>query len=164
MNYIIDGYNLAFTIKTIAPVLKQGNTEKAIKQLIHFVRSVTGHNKSKIIIVFDGQDDLQPKKIKQGALEVLFSKKPQTADDIIRNLIRKKLQKDKWTVVSSDTEIIFTAKDHSVGTMRSEAFKNMKNKSSAKNSITTDNDKINPDNVDVDYWRSIFNNGKRNEE
>ena len=163
MNYIIDGFNLAFIIKSISTVLKQGNTEKAIKQLIHFVRSATSHKKGKIIIVFDGQDDIQPKQIMQGPIEILFSKKPQTADDIIRNLIRKTIDKDKWTVVSSDTEIIFTARDHGVRTMKSGTFKNMKNKSSAKDSSKPIIEKTNPDNVDVDYWQRIFNSGKPNE-
>ena len=160
MNYIIDGYNLAYTIKAITPILKDGNTEKAIKQLIHFVQSATSHQTGKTIIVFDGQDDIHPQKIKQGPIEILFSKKPQTADDIIRNLIRTSVHKDKWTVVSSDLEIIFSARDHGVRSMKSEAFKNMKNKFSAKNSIKAHKDKINPDNVDVAYWQKIFNSGK----
>ena len=163
MNYIIDGYNLAFVTDTISQTLKKGDTEIAIKQLIHYVRSVVNKKNSKVIIVFDGPNDSQPKKLREGSVDILFSKKPQTADDIIRTFIRKTANKSKWTVVSSDNEIIFTAEDHGVNTMKSSQFKDLKIKQAkSKKSLGIEN-KSNPNNIDVNYWKEIFNSGKNNE-
>jgi len=160
MNYIIDGFNLAFKIENISQTIKNGNTENAISLLIHFVQAILNKRSSKIIIVFDGQDDNQPKKIKHSGVDILFSKKPQTADDLIRNFIRKTNNIQKWTVVSSDNEIIYTAKDHGAKTMKSVDFINLKKRHSAKDTFEKENEKRNPENIDVDYWREIFNSGK----
>jgi len=161
MNYIIDGFNLAFVVKNITGTIKEGATEKAIRQLIHFVRSAINIQNSKVIIVFDGADDNQPKKIKDGAITILFSKKPQTADDIIRNFIRKTANKDQWTVVTSDNEILFTARDHGMQIIQSATFKNMeKQKERDTSNSEMEKSKHNPDNIDLDYWRDIFNAGQ----
>jgi len=160
MNYIIDGFNLAFIIENISQTIKNGNTEKAISQLLHFVQTTLYGRSTKIIIVFDGQNDNQPKKIKHSGIDILFSIKPQTADDLIRNFIRKTNNIQNWTVVSSDNEIIYTAKDHGAKTMKSLDFINLKKRNSVKNTFEKENDKKNPENIDVDYWREIFNSGK----
>ena len=160
MNYIIDGFNLAFKIESIAQSIKIGDTNKAIKQLIFFVQSRLSGKNSKIIIVFDGQDNNQPKKTSYNGASILFSKKPQTADDIIRDFIRKTHQIKNWIVISSDNEIIYTAKDHGAKTMKSVDFIKIQKTNSAKNDLSIEKEKSDPENIDVDYWRKIFNSGK----
>jgi len=160
MNYIIDGFNLAFKIDHISQTIKDGNTEKAITQLIYFVRSLCNKKNVKIVFVFDGRDVYQSKKVKHNGVDILFSKKPQTADDIIRNLIRKTKNKDTWTIVSSDNEIIYTAKDHGIKIIKSDDFKNIQTINSSERMLQKEKDMRNTNNIDIDYWRKIFNSGK----
>jgi predicted RNA-binding protein with PIN domain len=161
MHYIIDGYNLAFKIENIYKTINQGQTQKAISQLVHFVRSVLNKKNSKIIIVFDGQTTNPFDKQEYPGVEVIFSKKPQTADDIIRNFIRNTANKNKWTVISSDTEIIYTAKDHGAKSITADNFLKMKSTTPKKDTLKSIELKRNPDNIDMDYWRKIFNSGKK---
>lgn len=161
MNYIIDGFNLAFKIESIAKSIKNGDTNKAIKQLIYFVQSRLNSKGSKVIIVFDGQENHQSKKSSFNGASILFSTKPQTADDIIRDFIRKTSHIKKWTVISSDNEILFTAKDHGANTMKSVDFINMRKKNGNKNNSSIEKEKNNPENIDVEYWQEIFNSGKK---
>lgn len=160
MNFIIDGYNLAFMIDKIAQSVKNGNTEKAINQVIHYVQQKFVAKHPKIIIVFDGQNYSDFEKNYNRNLTILFSKKPQTADDIIRNFIRKTEQIKNWVVVTSDNEIIYTAKDLGAGVMKSTDFIKMNVSGLPKKSTAVENKKMNPGNVDIEYWRNIFNSGK----
>jgi len=93
-------------------------------------------------------------------IKLLFSQKPQTADDIIRDFIRKTTNIENWFVVSSDNEIRFTAQDHGAKALKSTDFlkqtfaqKKIENQMSQK--------KTNPDNVDVEYWRKLFESGNK---
>jgi len=160
MNYIIDGFNLAFKIVGIAPTLRNGQTDLAIKQLTQFVKSKLKSNKGKIIIVFDGRDLHRQTIPSIPGIKLLFSQKPQTADDIIRDFIRKTTNIENWFVVSSDNEIRFTAQDHGAKALKSTDFlkqtfaqKKIENQMSQK--------KTNPDNVDVEYWRKLSESGNK---
>jgi predicted RNA-binding protein with PIN domain len=160
LNYIIDGFNLAFKITNIAPKLRKGQIDLAIKQLTQFVKSRIKNSKSKIIIVFDGRDNHGQSVTQLAGIKLLFSRKPQTADDIIRDFIRKTQNIEKWYVVSSDNEIIFTAQDHGAKAMKSDDF--LKQTFTAKkNKNPISHEKSNPENIDVEYWRKLFEAGKK---
>ena len=160
MNYIIDGYNLAFKISAIAPNLKKGQTDLAIKQLTQFVRSRIKNRKNKIIIVFDGRNMQGQLQSQISGIKLMFSHKPQTADDIIRDFIRKTPNIENWYVVSSDNEIIFTAQDHGAKTLKSTEF--LKQTFAGKKSENQlSNKKTNPENIDVEYWRKLFESGNK---
>lgn len=160
MNYIVDGYNLAFKIEQSSQNIKDGQTALVIKQVVHFVKSGIKDQRSKTIIVFDGKETNQPSKTSYFGVTLLFSKKPQTADDIIRNFIRNTKNIDKWTVVSSDNEILFTAQDLGAHTLKATDFIRMRNKLlQGKQKLSGNFNKQNPQNIDVEYWRKLFNSG-----
>jgi len=158
MNYIIDGYNLAYNITDIASLLKKGNPEAAVRQLIRILNTTIKNNTAKIILVLDGNPFASEKINSAGRIKILFSKKPQIADDIIRDFVRKTKNIDRWTVVSSDSEILFTAIDHGAKTIKSADF--LKKTDKPDKPEETDIDlKSNPQNIDIDYWKDIFNSG-----
>jgi predicted RNA-binding protein with PIN domain len=158
MNYIIDGYNLGFKISTIEPVLKRGQTDLAIKQISQYVKNKLSTQRGRVIIVFDGRD-FHGKAISQLAgIKLIFSRKPQTADDIIRKFIRETTQVENWTVVSSDNEIRFTAQDHGAKVLKSSEFTG-KSFSKGKRGKPIPNNKTNPENVDIEYWQKLFEEG-----
>ena len=160
MNYIIDGFNLAFKIPNIAQNLIKGQTGLAIKQLTHFVQNKIKNSKSKIIIVFDGRGPHGQTQTQASGIELIFSHKPQTADDIIRDFIRQTDKIGNWSVVSSDNEIIFTAQDHGAKVIKSDEFLK-KELVSWKNKNQVRDNKTNPENVDVEYWRKLFESGNK---
>lgn len=155
MNYIIDGFNLAFKIGSIATELKNGNIDLAIRKISQFVKSRISGNKNRIILVLDGHDDFRPEKSNQSGISIIFSKKPQTADDIIRDFIRTTKNIRQWCVISSDNEILFTAKDHGAQNMKSADFIRLTAKSK-QDLPEAYSKKTDPKNIDMDYWRSVF--------
>ncbi len=158
MNFIIDGFNLGFKINAIAPVLKSGQTDLAIKQIAQYVKKKLFTQSGRIIIVFDGRD-FHGQAISQIAgIKLIFSRKPQTADDIIRKFIRETAQTRNWTVVSSDNEIRFTAQDHGAKVLKSTEFIG-KTFAKRKQGKSISNNKTNPENVDIEYWQKLFAEG-----
>ncbi|KAA3614108.1 MAG: hypothetical protein D8M58_18105 [Calditrichaeota bacterium] len=161
MNYIIDGFNLGFKIDHIAQNIKKGQTDLAIKQIIRFVLSKI-KSPGKKIIVFDGREQSGQSHQQMAGIKLIFSRKPQTADDIIRDFIRKTKNIENWFVVSSDNEIIFTAQDLGAKAIKSDQF--LKQSAAAKKNKTHIQDKkSNPENVDVDYWKKLFEAGNDSE-
>jgi len=154
MNYIIDGYNLAFKIAPIAQTIKSGNTDKAIRQLTNYVSQKLNSKNTRIIIVFDGKHNDGNNTITVPGAKLMFSKKPQTADDIIRNFVRTTNNIKLWTIVSSDNEIIYTAQDHGAQTLKSHDFIRITSKK--KTTPMDSKEKNNPQNVDIDYWKKMF--------
>ncbi len=88
MNYIIDGYNLAFKDMDLSRLIKAGQTEQVIPMLIKKIQNLLKFPSGRVIIVFDGKDGYYPQN-RFRSVEIKFSKKPQTADDIIRDFLRK---------------------------------------------------------------------------
>ncbi len=159
---LVDGYNLAHKHPEISLWLKKGDTEKTIQLLISWLQSGPGRKHSKIILVFDGKRGNFNRQHYSSNIKLIFSKKPQTADDIIRDFIRNAENPSDWTVVSSDNEIIYTSQDHGAHTIKSETFldqysRNPKSKNKRPNNST---EKYNPENIDVDYWLKQFGDDK----
>ena len=155
MNYIIDGFNLGHKIPNAASLLKKGETEKAIPIILNHIsarlRGVDG-----ITVVFDGKSGATSTPHSYGKIRVKFSRKPQTADDIIRAFIRNEPNPKNWTVISSDNEIIFTARDMGALVLSATQFASPLNTPSKQKN---DSEKYDPQNVDVDSWLKLFNSG-----
>ncbi len=152
MNYIIDGYNLGHKLPKAASWLKQGDTDKAITIILNYVQAALS-GKGQIIVVFDGQAGPHAHPGSFGSIRVKFSRKPQTADDIIREFIRSHPQPGQWTVISSDNEILYTAKDMGAKIRTSQEFAAQSRKGSKQNEHS---EKYDPGPVDVDAWLKLF--------
>jgi len=160
MNYIIDGFNLGFKNPSIAKTLKKGETDQAIRQILTLVNGHLTNTAGKIIVVFDGRRGISAAYSTFPGIQVVFSKKPQTADDIIRNSLRKSSEAAKWMVISSDNEILFTARDQGAKSMRAEVFLKKQSGKSDRNMSVENNQKYNPGNVDIEFWLKQFGNEK----
>jgi len=156
MNYIIDGYNIGYKLPNVAEHLKHGETDKAIQLILSYIRASLSST-GKIIVVFDGKKGCFPNQSHPTGLTIKFSRKPQTADDIIRNFIRNQAHPKNWTVITSDNEIIYTAQD-----MGAKVLKTLKSDSSGKkgSGSTEYDEKYHPQNVDVQEWLKLFEDGK----
>ncbi len=151
-NYIIDAYNFGFLIPDVVKHISENDFKNAIHIIAAYSRQRVPSGKVKLI--FDGKyfNPEIPSSINH--CQITFSKKPQLADDLIRNFIRKTKNINNWCVVSSDNEILRTAKDHKAKTLTSKQFlaKLSENKKSSHKSDSTEK----PNNVDMDYWLRIF--------
>lgn len=156
MNYIIDGYNLGHKLPNAAVHLKRGETDKAIQIILSYIRSALPSG-GKIIVVFDGKKGYFPDQPHPSGFTVKFSRKPQTADDIIRNFIRNQSHPKNWTVISSDNEIIYTAQDMGAKVLKflNSGFSRKKGSASAEYG-----EKYQPQNVDVQEWLKLFKEGE----
>ncbi len=160
MNYIIDGFNLAFKIDSIAPLIRKGALDAAIRQTALYVSKKLTGNKGRIQLIFDGQSHNKTGLPAVYGIQIRFSRKPQLADDIIREFIRSTPAISEWTVVSSDNEIKFTAQDHGAKAMTSEQFIRY----TPRKPRHKKNEKPGVENIDVDYWKNLFNTGPDNDQ
>lgn len=156
MNYIIDGYNLGHKLNNVAAYLKKGETDTAIQLILTYIHASLS-SAGKIIVVFDGKKGYFPNHHYPAGLTIKFSRKPQTADDIIRNFIRNQTHPKNWTVVSSDNEIIYTAQD-----MGAKVLKTLNSASAGKSGprAVEYDEKYQPQNVDVQEWLRLFEKGE----
>ena len=159
--YIIDGYNLGFKIPTISHWISKGETDKAIKLILNFINSHPALRSAQVTVVFDGKHGVHQTPHSYHGVQVKFSKKPETADDIIRNFLRKAEDIRSWTVVTSDNEIEYTAKDLGAQTIKSEVFKNQAQSHSPDKILKENEQKYNPGEVDIDYWLEQFGTDKK---
>ena len=156
-NYIIDAYNLGFKIPAISDWIKSGETEKAIQLIINYVTKALIRKANKIIIVFDGKSGNPGNDSRQGKVQILFSKKPESADDIIRRHMRSLNNASEWIVVTSDSEIRWTAEDMGAQVISSENFIVSQLQTGHKNKTRINQEKYNPEDIDMDYWLNKFN-------
>lgn len=155
--YIIDGYNLIFKDPLASQLMRDGKYDQAIETTIRKIEANLNQTAEQIIIVLDGNKDPQRHILTGPKTRIIYSKKPRIADDVIRDHIRKTNNPQQWIVVSSDHEIINTAKDMGAQSVKSEYLQKSNLKKSKKSSGKSTHIKYNPGVVDVDYWLKQFN-------
>lgn len=99
---VIDGYNLIPKI----PSLTGLSLEEARSNLTARLVQYKTLKPNKITVVFDGRSSLSEfaASYQERGIHVIFSAHPQTADDVIIDLIKK--EKNRLIVVSSDQMIL----------------------------------------------------------
>ena len=112
--FIIDGWNLANKI----PSFKKHEIEHS--SVIRFIKDkkLTGSRNNKVTIVFDGN---RPYDLRETGFEIIFSGSI-TADDVIKNRVRREKKKNNIVVVSSDTEISSFIKKEGALAVKAEDF------------------------------------------
>ncbi|NOX87533.1 MAG: NYN domain-containing protein [Calditrichaeota bacterium] len=155
-NYLIDGYNLGHKIPEVVQLLKKRDFYSAIERIVQYVQSKINARKNRVIIVFDGRQGVFDFPAVSSVVEIRFSRKPQEADDIIRDFLRKTSDTSEWIVVSSDLEILKTARDLGAGFIRSENFYVPGDSSTPDRLSPETRQKYDPKDVDIDYWLKMF--------
>jgi len=155
-NYIIDAFNLGFKIPIIAQWISKGEIDRAIQLIINHINANLSTKAKKIIMVFDGKHGNPNQTWSHKKIQIKFSKKPQTADDIIRNFIRNQNNACDWIVVSSDNEIRNTARAMGAKIISSDDLASINREEKNHKKPMEQNEKYNPQTVDVDYWLKQF--------
>ncbi|MER7005700.1 NYN domain-containing protein [Dactylosporangium sp. NPDC000555] len=103
---IVDGYN----------VTKKGYAEISLEQqrnrLIAGVGGLVAQTRAEVTVVFDGAERVHGLPPAPRGVRVLFSKKGETADELIRRLVRAEPPGRPIVVISSDKEVIDGVRRH----------------------------------------------------
>lgn len=106
-HFIIDGYNLMKNDHELAMFLQKG-LEYAREAVIKRVSFATGlKNATTIVIVFDGNKNGQATQTqqKQGRIDIIYSKLGETADDVIKRLLKNHTTPDEVKIITRDWEL-----------------------------------------------------------
>jgi predicted RNA-binding protein with PIN domain len=149
MTYLIDGHNL---IPKLGLRLDSIDDEL---ELISILQEFCRLERTQIEVYFDGAPTPQAGTRKLGAVSAHFVRLGTTADNAIRNRL-KKLGKAarNWTVVSSDRQVQAEARAVRSEILSSEAFAEQSKKARSAAPKSTQERKLTP--KEVDDWLKIF--------
>jgi predicted RNA-binding protein with PIN domain len=101
---IVDGYNLILRSPRLKP--GEGRTLKESREkLVNLLAWMMGGNDARFVVVFDGAA-LSGRDETSGRVQVVYSRPPEKADDVIRRLVEKKVGGEEHiTVVTADIEV-----------------------------------------------------------
>lgn len=118
MHYLVDGYNLLFRLSSALEDFTSMR-ESIIQDLNRRVQRL----KMDVVIVFDAQySQGEASRTHYNYLEILFSGKGETADDLIIKLLKRIDSPQRYTVVTSDKHLAWEARHLGAKTESVEAF------------------------------------------
>lgn len=119
MHYLIDGHNLIARLEDIH--LDDPNDEA---KLVLRLRSWTAANKKRrVTVIFDGGlPGGKSTRLSTSRVTVIFASSGQTADDLLIRRIKQLKNPAEFTLISSDREVIATARKCRLPAMLSEEF------------------------------------------
>lgn len=150
MPYIIDGHNL---IPRVGLRLDALDDEMA---LIEILREFCRIKKKRVDVYFDGAPPGQNGTRKFGYVTAHFVRKGRTADDAIHARLRKMGKAARnWTVVSSDREVLFSAKSARAKEVNSDEFaRQIEEAKFIAFNNPAEEKKLSPQ--EVDQWMDLF--------
>jgi predicted RNA-binding protein with PIN domain len=101
---IVDGYNVILRSDRLKP--GKGRTLRESRdKLVNLLAWMMGGNDARFLVVFDGTE--QPGRDEpSGRVQVMYSRPPEKADDVIRRIVEKRVGGDeRITVVTADIEV-----------------------------------------------------------
>lgn len=106
MRYLVDGYNLLYSLGRLTPRTPRHGLEGARQSLIIRLASNHGEEAAQVTVVFDSRSAQAgcARETRQNGIRVVFSH-GQTADDLIEDLIRAEAVPAQLTVVSDDRRL-----------------------------------------------------------
>ena len=101
---LVDGYNLILRSSYLKPgprrTLRDGR-----EKLINLLSWMMGGNDVRFLVVFDGAE-LAGRDVPSGRVQVVYSRPPEKADDVIRRLVERHVGgEEQVTVVTADIEV-----------------------------------------------------------
>ncbi len=158
---LIDGYNLLYkdgALKNLA----ERSLEEARQELVAAIASYRSGD-TEIVVVFDGRGAESWRLKSSSGVQVRFSRFPQTADEVILEMIEKERRRVSLTVVTSDKKDIGrVARAEGVRWISSEAF--IKRLQRVQRSGGTRQEKpVNTPSSEVEYWLERFGPEGRDE-
>jgi len=104
VHYILDGYNI---LKKI-PYISNRHLSKGRQSFLDLIKKFNLCGKNEVTVVFDGRSDVVAPSHKSNFI-ILFSE-GETADDLIKRIVKKSKNPKQVIVVSDDRELQFDVK------------------------------------------------------
>lgn len=121
LHIVIDGYNLIRQSPTLS-AMEYISTEEGRDGLLKLLAQYKKFKPHKITVVFDAAygNSLAESKTRQRGITIIFSRKGELADDVIKRIAAK--ERERAIVVTSDNDIIDFAVRHDAATINSQEF------------------------------------------
>lgn len=154
MAYLIDGNNL---LGRISPeeLKNRSGRDGLVVRLLGFQRV----KRRQIILVFDGNPESEPTAVAVNAkFTIRYPGEGQSADDVIKDIIRRQKDKRAFYVVSSDREIKEFARSHKLECMNTEDFHRELKEALRERKKQKEMEKRveDPSPLEIDLWDEVF--------
>jgi predicted RNA-binding protein with PIN domain len=113
---VVDGYNV--TKRGFADI----SLEQQRKRLVNGLGGLAAQTQAEVTVVFDGAERVHGLPPTPRGVRVLFSRKGETADDLIRRLVRAEPAGRPIVVISSDREVADGVRRHGAYPLGSDAL------------------------------------------
>ncbi len=152
MPYLIDGHNLIGRLPDVS--LDEPDDEaKLVQKLSGFV----ARTRKRCVVVFDEGLPGGESRMSTRAVKVIFASSQRTnADMVMTSRIRKARDPVAWTVVSSDNEVLNTARQHRMKTLTSAEFARMLQRPESTRPGMDEAADVHLSHEEVEEWLKIF--------
>lgn len=119
---LVDGYNVIKTVPYFQHY-ERTSLERARNALQQNLNAYIHRTGARITLYFDGSDSVSfPLEQERGSIQILFSRAPQLADDLIKEAVQQMHGAKRVRVISSDREIRNFAQRHKIRTSAADQF------------------------------------------
>tara|TARA_Y100000588_G_scaffold184920_1_gene198814 strand:+ start:180 stop:710 length:531 start_codon:yes stop_codon:yes gene_type:complete len=165
---LVDGYNVIKTVPYFHH-FERTNLERARNALWQSLNAYAHRTGARVTLYFDGSDSVSfPPQQEHGSIQILFSKAPQLADDLIKEAVQQMHGAKRVRVISSDREIRNFARRHKIRSIASdEFFEELEAESAVSTPPTTHpedtdtDDDIKLDEREIREWEDLFASGRK---
>jgi predicted RNA-binding protein with PIN domain len=149
MHILIDGYNLIRQSGAFRR-FDRLSLEAGRNALMHSLAAYKKQTGHRVTVVFDAREGgfLTEERDRYGEISVLFSRKGETADDLIKRMIEGR--KEEFVVVTSDRAIADFAARRGVAAIASPVFESRLQHAEASRKGSVHNEKDDPDEEERD--------------
>src|SRR5579871_6533710 len=160
MTYLIDGHNLIGQLPDIS--LKDPDDEaKLVQKLIGFA----ARQQKRIVVVFDSGLPGGKSRLSTRQVEVIFASAHSTADDVMKERIKRVRDPGQWVVVSNDRVVLDAGRSRRMTCVTSAEFAPLLRSASVPHKRDPDEDAgesadvyVSP--AEVEAWLKIFKERK----
>jgi hypothetical protein len=150
MPVLIDGHNLIGRL----PDISLADPDDEVR-LVARLQSYAGRTGKRVTVVFDrGLPGGRSQTLSRGRVEVIFAPTGRNADRVLMERIRRARDPSGLTVVTSDRQVIATARDRGARVVRAEAFVGQLEPSPAPEDAGKPDATLSPE--QVDEWLELF--------
>jgi predicted RNA-binding protein with PIN domain len=150
MPVLIDGHNLIGRL----PDISLGDPDDEVR-LVARLQAYAGRTGKRVTVVFDrGLPGGRSRALSRGRVEVVFAPTGRNADMLLMERIRRARNPRGLTVVTSDREVIATARDRGARVVRAEEFVGELEPSPAPQGTGKPDAHLSPE--QVEEWLELF--------
>ncbi len=160
MTYLIDGHNLIGQLPDIS-LTDPDDEAKLVQKLIGFA----ARQQKKIVVVFDSGLPGGKSRLSTRQVEVIFASARSTADDVMKERIKRVRDPGQWVVVSNDRVVLEAARSRRMTSITSAEFAPLLRPAQAPRKRDPDDDTgesadvyVSP--AEVEAWLKIFKERK----